>query len=120
MFNLSQLISQSKSGGVDDQINLDVHAITELQNKGIKPTNDLPKYNYNVVNNKLYEEYEFVPCTGTVIAIRRAKTFVDEVSSGEEVGILLDQTNFYAEQGGQIYDEGFLVKIDDDVNKYRT
>ncbi|XP_043590189.1 alanine--tRNA ligase, cytoplasmic isoform X1 [Bombus pyrosoma] len=115
----AQLISQSKSGGVDDQINLDVHAITELQNKGIKPTNDLPKYNYNVVNNKLYEEYEFVPCTGTVIAVRRAKTFVDEVSSGEEVGILLDQTNFYAEQGGQIYDEGFLVKIDDDDTEVR-
>ncbi|OAD58004.1 Alanine--tRNA ligase, cytoplasmic [Eufriesea mexicana] len=110
----AQLISQSKSDGVDDQINLDVHAITELQNEGIKPTNDLQKYNYKITNNKIYEEYEFVPCSGTVIALRHAKTFVDEVSSGEEVGILLDQTNFYAEQGGQIYDEGFLVKIDDE------
>lgn len=113
-----QIISQSKSGGVDDQINLDVHAITELQNKGIKPTNDIPKYNYKVTNDKIYEEYEFSPCIGTVIALRRAKTFVDEVSSGEEVGILLDQTNFYAEQGGQIYDEGFLVKVDDEVSGY--
>ncbi|XP_043795117.1 alanine--tRNA ligase, cytoplasmic [Apis laboriosa] len=110
----AQLISQSKSGEVDDQINLDVHAITELQNKKIKPTNDIPKYNYKVINNKIYEEYEFAPCFSTVIALRRAKTFVDEVSSGEEVGILLDQTNFYAEQGGQIYDEGFLTKIDDE------
>ena len=96
---------------------MDVHAITDLQNKGIKPTNDSLKYNYNVTNNNLYEEYEFVPCSGTVIALRCAKTFVDEISSGEEVGILLDQTNFYAEQGGQIYDEGFLVKINDEVNK---
>lgn len=95
---------------------MDVHAITELQNKKIKPTNDIPKYNYKVINNKIYEEYEFAPCFSTVIALRRAKTFVDEVSSGEEVGILLDQTNFYAEQGGQIYDEGFLTKIDDEVN----
>lgn len=110
-------MSQSKSGGVDDQINLDVHAITELQSKGIKPTNDLLKYNYTVTNSIIYEEYEFSPCTGTVIALRRSKTFVDEVSSGEEVGILLDQTNFYAEQGGQIYDEGFLVKVDDEVSK---
>lgn len=102
---------------MDDQINLDVHAITELQNKGIKPTNDLLKYNYTVTNDKLYGEYEFASCTGTVIALRRAKTFVDKVSSGEEVGILLDQTNFYAEQGGQIYDEGFLVKVDDEVKK---
>ncbi|CAL7939430.1 unnamed protein product [Xylocopa violacea] len=115
----AQIISQSKSGGVDDQINLDVHAITELQNNGIKPTNDLPKYNYNVTNNKLYQEYEFAPCTATVISLRRAKIFVDEVSSGEEVGILLDQTNFYAEQGGQIYDEGFLVKIDDEDTEVR-
>lgn len=81
----------------------------------MKPTNDSPKYNYKVTNGTKYKEYEFASCTGTVIALRRAKTFVDEVSSGEEVGILLDRTNFYAEQGGQIYDEGFLVKVDDEV-----
>ncbi|KZC13585.1 PREDICTED: alanine--tRNA ligase, cytoplasmic [Dufourea novaeangliae] len=115
----AQLISQSKSGGVDDQINLDVHAITELQNKGVKPTIDLPKYNYTVTGDKMCEEYEFAPCIGTVIALRHAKTFVDEVLSGEEVGILLDQTNFYAEQGGQIYDEGFLVKTDDEETEVR-
>jgi len=96
---------------------LDVHAITELQTQGIKPTDDSPKYNYKVTKPIRYKEYEFALCTGTVIALRRAKTFVDEVSSGEEVGILLDRTNFYAEQGGQIYDEGFLVKVDDEVYK---
>lgn len=115
----AQVLSQGKTGGVDDQINLDVHAITELQSKGIKPTNDLPKYDYKVTNNKLYEEYEFAACTAMVIALRRAKTFVNQVSSGEEVGILLDKTNFYAEQGGQIYDEGFLVKIDDEGTEVR-
>lgn len=94
---------------------MDVHAITELQKQDVKPTDDSPKYNYKVTNSIKYEEYEFAPCIGTVIALRRAKTFVDEVSSGEEVGILLDRTNFYAEQGGQIYDEGFLVKVDDEV-----
>lgn len=102
---------------MDDQINLDVHAITELQKQGIEPTDDSPKYNYTVTNSTKYKEYEFSPCIGTVIALRRAKTFVDEVSSGEEVGILVDRTNFYAEQGGQIYDEGFLVKVDDEVRK---
>lgn len=102
---------------MDDQINLDVHSITELQKQGIKPTDDSPKYNYKVTSTTKYKEYEFAPCTSTVIALRRAKTFVDEVSSGEEVGILLDKTNFYAEQGGQIYDEGFLVKVDDEVDK---
>jgi alanyl-tRNA synthetase len=115
MFSLLQLISRNKAGEVDDQINLDVHAITELQELGIKPTDDSPKYNYMVNSDKKYHEYKFMPCTGTVIALRRAKTFVNEVYSGDEVGILLDMTNFYAEQGGQIYDEGFLVKVDDEV-----
>ncbi|XP_014472783.1 PREDICTED: alanine--tRNA ligase, cytoplasmic [Dinoponera quadriceps] len=116
----AQLISQNKAGGVDDQINLDVHSITELQGLGIKPTDDSPKYNYKITSTTTYKEYEFAPCTGTVIALRRAKTFVDEVSSGEEVGILLDKTNFYAEQGGQIYDEGFLVKVDDEATEIRV
>lgn len=112
-----QLLSQCKAGGVDDQINLDVHAITKLQELGVKPTNDSPKYDYSVKSLEMYKEYTFAPYMGTVIALRRAKTFVDEVSSGDEVGILLDRTNFYAEQGGQMHDEGFLVKIDDEVGK---
>lgn len=89
-----------------------------MQERGVKPTDDSPKYNYKVISSVKYEEYEFAPCTGTVIALRRAKTFVDQVTSGQEVGILLDKTNFYAEQGGQIYDEGFLVKVDDEVCKH--
>lgn len=97
---------------------MDVHAITELQNAEIPVTNDLPKYKYNIKNNNPYDEYSFESCTSTVIALRHAKTFVEEVHSGQEVGILLDKTNFYAEQGGQIYDEGFLVKVDDEVNIY--
>ena len=57
----------------------------------------------------------FNSLTATIRAIRREKKFVDEVRSGTECGILLDRTNFYAEQGGQIYDEGFLIKADDEV-----
>lgn len=49
----------------------------------------------------------------TVKAIRREKKFVEEVSTGQECGIVLDRTCFYAEQGGQIYDQGYMVKDDD-------
>ena len=59
----------------------------------------------------------FEPCTSTVKALRRNKQFVDQVTSGQECGILLDRTNFYAEQGGQIYDEGFMVKVGDEVSE---
>ncbi|XP_012272687.1 alanine--tRNA ligase, cytoplasmic [Orussus abietinus] len=115
----AQIISQGKTGGADDWINLDVHAITELQNKGIKTTDDTPKYGYSVKSEEKYSEYEFDTCIGTVVALRRAKQFVESVSSGDEVGILLDRTSFYAEQGGQIYDEGFLVKVDDENTEIR-
>lgn len=115
MYFYLQIASQGKTGEIDDGVNLDVHSITELQNKGIKPTNDMPKYNYSVKSSDKKAEYVFSSCTSTVIALRRGKQFVKDVTSGEEVGILLDQTSFYAEQGGQIYDEGFLVKVGDEV-----
>ena len=47
--------------------------------------------------------------------MRFNKQFVEEASSGQEVGIILDKTCFYAEQGGQIYDEGFMVNGDNEV-----
>lgn len=58
---------------------------------------------------------EFPTCVAKVIALRHSKQFVQEVTSGQECGVLLDKTLFYAEQGGQIYDEGFLVKVGDEV-----
>lgn len=63
----------------------------------------------------------FESTVATVLALRREKTFVEEVSTGQECGVVLDRTCFYAEQGGQIYDEGYLVKADDsseDVSHY--
>ena len=59
---------------------------------------------------------EFESCTAKVIAIRYKKSFNNEVSSGIECGILLDRTCFYAESGGQTYDEGFFIKVGDEVS----
>ena len=57
----------------------------------------------------------FESCEGTVLALHRNKEFVEEIKSGEHAGVLLDTTCFYAEQGGQIFDEGFITKIGDEV-----
>ena len=89
----------------------DVHAINELKEKGFKPTDDTIKYNYSAQSNDVYK---FEGCQSTIVALRHSKSFVDKVESGQECGILLDKTCFYAEQGGQIFDEGFLVKSDDE------
>ena len=50
-----------------------------------------------------------------VKALRCNKQFVQEVTSGQECGVVLDRTSFYAEQGGQTHDKGFVVKDGDEV-----
>ena len=57
---------------------------------------------------------DFESCSGEVKALLLNKEFVNEVPGGEKCGIVLDQTCFYAEAGGQIYDQGYMTKVDDD------
>ncbi|KAK3908980.1 Alanine--tRNA ligase, cytoplasmic [Frankliniella fusca] len=114
----AQLISQGRGAGVDDQISLDVHAINHLQDLKVNPTDDSPKYNYKATSNEKDAEYEFPTLVAKVIALRHSKQFVQEVTSGQECGVLLDKTLFYAEQGGQIYDEGFMVKVGDESTEF--
>lgn len=52
-----QLASQGKAAGVVDTLSLDVHAITELQNKGIPPTDDSFKYRYKPKSQDKDTEY---------------------------------------------------------------
>lgn len=80
-------------------------------------------HNSSSLNDRTLSSFsftEFDVCTSKVIAIRYQKGFHQEVSSGVECGILLDRTSFYAESGGQTYDEGFMTKIGDEVGKVFT
>ena len=105
---LSQVISSKEELGLD----LDVHAIAELKDvRKLALTDDSLKYDYKEKNkNKLDTEYEFESCLARIVALRKDKQFVEKVKSGDEVGVILDKTNFYAEQGGQIYDTGLFLK----------
>ncbi|NXC21282.1 SYAC protein, partial [Corythaeola cristata] len=106
----AQLKSQGKGAGGEDLLMLDIYAIEELRAQGLEVTDDSPKYSYTADPSGAYD---FGSLVATVKAIRREKKFVEEVSTGQECGIVLDRTCFYAEQGGQIYDEGYMVKDDD-------
>lgn len=114
----SLLASQGKAAGQDDLLALDIHAITYLQDSGVPVTDDSPKYAYIPSSTDKDAVYDFAPCTAKILAFRLNKQFVTEVTSGQECGIILDKTSFYAEQGGQIFDEGYLQKVDDDTNEF--
>ena len=87
-----------KAAGV--VVKLDVHDLGALENMPEVPkTDDSAKYGRENI-------------TATIKAIYHNKQFLKstkEVPQGERFGILLDKTNFYAEQGGQEADYGKLV-----------
>lgn len=106
----AQARSQLAGGVVDDTLMLDVHAISDLQKREVPVTNDSFKYAYERDANG---KYTFESVAARVLAIRKAKEFAQEAHSGDECAVVFDRTCFYAEQGGQIYDEGFAVGSND-------
>ncbi|KAJ2491315.1 Alanine--tRNA ligase [Coemansia sp. RSA 2050] len=93
---------RSRSGTQAAVVTLDVHALAELKARGVPSTDDMPKF-------------PGAPVAGArVLALVTANGLVDSVSdSAAVVGVVLDRTCFYAEQGGQEYDTGALVAVDD-------
>nr|XP_058932490.1 alanine--tRNA ligase, mitochondrial isoform X2 [Kogia breviceps] len=90
-------------------LRLDVHALGELQRQGVPPTDDSPKYNYSL---RPSGSYEFGTCEAQVLQLYTEDgTAVASVGEGQRCGLLLDKTNFYAEQGGQASDRGYLVRV---------
>ncbi|KAJ5180371.1 hypothetical protein N7492_003581 [Penicillium capsulatum] len=81
-------------------VKLDVHDLGKLEKMpNVSKTNDSAKFGRGNINAQ-------------VKAIYHGKTFYDSTSAapaGEQLGIILDNTNFYAEQGGQESDTGRIV-----------
>ena len=88
-----------KKAGVD-VLKLNVHDINSLEKMPDVPkTDDSAKFGRANIH-------------GIVKAIYSGGKFIDstkEVAEGEQLGLILDRTNFYAEQGGQEYDQGRIL-----------
>ncbi|XP_016116973.1 alanine--tRNA ligase, mitochondrial isoform X2 [Sinocyclocheilus grahami] len=97
--------SEEDDGNRVDQ--LDLHSLAELQSQGVPHTDDSQKYCYSLGSDG---QYVFQPCRASVLALYCDGALVSEVNEGQCCGVILDQTSFYAEQGGQAHDQGYFTK----------
>jgi len=76
---------------------------------GEEKVNPLYKEIASSIRKTRFTGYEMIEGTGEVLAIIKANKRVNEVHEGDEAEIILDQTPFYAESGGQVGDQGELL-----------
>ncbi|MGL6107410.1 alanine--tRNA ligase [Romboutsia sp.] len=62
-----------------------------------------------------FEGYKELQGEGIVKAIVKDNEIVDSAAAGDKVVIVLDETTFYPEGGGQAGDEGLLVNKNEDI-----
>ena len=92
--------SRGEKKAASDLVKLDVHDLGKLSKMNDVPqTDDEPKFGRSNI-------------TAQIKAIYYSKHFLQgtkEIPEGEQIGLILDRTNFYAEQGGQENDTGKLI-----------
>jgi alanyl-tRNA synthetase len=76
---------------------------------GEEKVNPVYKETASSVRKTLFTGYNVLEGTGEVLAIIKANKRVNEAKEGDEAEIVLDQTPFYAESGGQVGDQGELL-----------
>ncbi|KAJ1942460.1 Alanine--tRNA ligase [Linderina macrospora] len=102
-------LSKRKKGGNAGGagVSLDVHSIAELGDKGVAKTDDSPKYTSRSVEAKI-----LAVVTSAGFSDSESRSLATNPDDAPAVGVLLDRTVFYAEQGGQESDSGSLVSAD--------
>jgi alanyl-tRNA synthetase len=63
----------------------------------------------SIDSQTLFQGYEGLEAKGKVVALLKGGATVAELNSGDEGEVVLDQTPFYAESGGQVGDAGELT-----------
>lgn len=112
------------------QLMLDVLSLAELRRLEVPPTDDSLKYRYRLQGDtygtvhrvhgpvpvpqgqlsRLCPLPVFPECRARVLALYDGQGLVPEVREGQRCGVVLDQSSFYAEQGGQSHDQGYFTK----------
>jgi alanyl-tRNA synthetase len=92
---------RKETKGGEELLKLDIHARGILeQDSSVPKTDDSAKFNLE-------------PITAEIKAIFTKSTSftksTENLDVSEQIGIILDKTNFYAEQGGQEYDTGRIT-----------
>ncbi|XP_041839918.1 alanine--tRNA ligase, mitochondrial [Melanotaenia boesemani] len=101
----NQKAASEMQSGVRSRPMLDVLSLAELQRLGVPHTDDRPKYQYHLEKDR----YVFPACRAVVVGLYDGQSLVDVVSEGQRCGVILDQTCFYSEEGGQSHDRGYLT-----------
>ena len=92
--------SKGEKKAASDLVKLDVHDLDRLSKMNdVTKTDDEPKFGRTNI-------------TAQIQAVYHSKTFLSstvDIPEGEQLGLILNRTNFYAEQGGQEYDTGKII-----------
>nr|XP_015218024.1 PREDICTED: alanine--tRNA ligase, mitochondrial [Lepisosteus oculatus] len=103
----AKLSAQARPSERESRTALDVRCLSELKQKGVPATDDSLKYAYTLGQDG---RYVFPPCQATVLELYCGMALVEEVPEGQQCGVILDRTYFYAEQGGQAADQGYFTR----------
>jgi alanyl-tRNA synthetase len=93
----------------DENIELYQDILQDLENRGETDSQGI-----------IYDPYDRYEVEGKVLALVRNSELISEAEPGDRVEVLLPDTPFYVEAGGQVADSGKIVSISDNVWEIRV